>query len=276
MQSSNFRTSIYDLYEGIMDRGNRSAVGNDIFKQEVLEWLTINCQSYRPGFSRVKPEDWTNKVTINNDKSVDINSSLYVVSKEDETIPFKLNKVNGIFSIYYAKIKDCTNFPKFCDRFVIRCTSMTLQDVDMTLSNQIMEHNFGHPENPSTMSCVSLDNYVKFGKNVSFTCTRKPGFKSDDPRLKSDDVTWIDIKNFPETVMKNIKLIGIQDVVINSQVGKWPTIELVQKYFNNFKDLKHIYMSRIIRQRFTEDMEIYITDKNNIEYVKPPFNRYYD
>jgi hypothetical protein len=135
---------------------------------------------------------------------------------------------------------------------------------------------YGHPEHPATMSCVTLDTYVKIGKNVSFTCTRKPGFISNDPRLKSDDVTWIDIKGFPESVMKNVKLVGIQDIVINKRVGKWPTIEQLQKYFNNFKDLKHIYMSFTLRQDLTGNKEIYITDKNTMEYVEPPFKRFYD
>jgi hypothetical protein len=93
--------NIIDIYEGIFDKDNSKKVGIDLYKHEVLEWLKKNCQSKQPILSRVKEEDWERFVEINSDRSVNINTNLYICS-EETSIPFKLNKVKGAFVLYHT------------------------------------------------------------------------------------------------------------------------------------------------------------------------------
>lgn len=269
--------NIIDIYEGIFDKENAKQVGHDLFKYEVIEWLKKNCQSKQPLLARIKEETtWDKYIEINSDKSVNVKTDLYICS-EETTIPFKLNKVKGAFVLYHTNTNECKNFPVECDRIIIRATNITLENIDMVLNNNV--HNTGfdlHPDNANYHPCIHFDNYVKIGKNVKFTCTRNVGFNSKDPRLKTPDVVWMEMKSFPEPIMKNIELVNIQDIVIHSKVGKWPTIEQLQKHFNNFKDLKHIYMAPWLKQQYTGNSEIYITDKNKMEYVDVKPIKYYD
>jgi hypothetical protein len=268
--------NIIDIYEGIFDKDNSKKVGIDLYKHEVLEWLKKNCQSKQPILSRVKEEDWERFVEINSDRSVNINTNLYICS-EETSIPFKLNKVKGAFVLYHTNTNECKNFPNECDTLYITATSITLENIDMTLTNTKYNTGFDfHPREASYPPCVNFDNYVKIGKNVKFTCSRNVGFNSNDPRFYTPNTTWIYIKNFPEPVMKNIELVNIQDIVIHSKMGKWPTIEQLQKHYNNFKDLKHIYMATWLRQQYTGNSEIYITDKNKMEYVESKPTKFYD
>lgn len=265
--------SIIDIYEGIFNKDNSKNVGKNLFKEEVINWLSENCTISYFDYRKDKKASWEQFVEINSDNSVNINNNIFVKATDDTEIPFKINKVTGKFTLWHSSINSCKNFPNECDSLFIVGTRITLNDIDMTLHNcWAKQHLAGihHPESDGE-ECVYLDVCVKIGKNVKFTCTRQNSFKSKDPRFIGGNPPFIVIKSFTEDVMKNIKLIGIDDVVITRKLGKHPTIEQVKKYYDNFPNLKHIFMTNVMRDECRDTRkEIYITDKDHMEYVTPP------